>query len=81
MRDIFTTNERLPKQPKPLMELHELGESFVNFAVQLWVNTDDHRDITRAVTVRVDTQGVSIPFPPRDVHLFTATSVEEQRQT
>ena len=68
-----------------IVKLHELGESSVNFAVRPWVNTDDYWDtywdITRAVKVRFDAEGVSIPFPQRDVHLFTETTTGEQRQS
>jgi small conductance mechanosensitive channel len=54
--------------------LHELGESSVNFIVRPWVNRDDYCDtywdLTRAVKLRFDEEGISILFPQRDVHLY-----------
>ena len=85
LHGIVTTNDKVLQQPEPLIKLHELGESSVNFAVRPWVKTEDYWDVywdvTRAVKVGFDAEGISIPFPQRDVHLYTATPVEEQRQT
>lgn len=56
------------------MKLHALGESSVDFIVRPWVKTDDYWDvywdITRSVKDRFDEEGISIPFPQRDVHLY-----------
>jgi small conductance mechanosensitive channel len=61
-----------------MIKLHELGESSVNFIVRPWVKSDDYWDvywdITRAVKMRFDEEGVSIPFPQRDVHLYSEAS-------
>ncbi len=85
LHDIVATNDRVLQQPEPLVKLHELGESSVNFAVRPWVKTSDYWDayweITREVKVRFDAEGISIPFPQRDVHLFTAPSPEGQTQS
>lgn len=74
LTDIVTSHELVLTDPEPVVRLHELGESSVNFVVRPWVKTDDYWpvywDITRAVKMRFDEAGVSIPFPQRDVHLF-----------
>ena len=58
--------------------MHELGDSSVNFICRPWVKTDDYWEVywgvTRAVKEEFDRQGVSIPFPQRDVHLYRAAS-------
>ena len=50
------------------------GDSSVNFIVRPWVNASDYWDVywdvTRAVKERFDAEGISIPFPQRDVHLI-----------
>lgn len=85
LHEIVAANDKVLKQPEPIVKLHELGESSVNFAVRPWVKTDDYWDtywdITRAVKVRFDAEEVSIPFPQRDVHLFAETTAGEQRQS
>ncbi len=71
---ILQDHEKILKIPEPVVKLHELGDSSVNFVVRPWVRTADywevHWDVTREVKVRFDAEGVSIPFPQQDVHLF-----------
>ena len=60
--------------PEPVVKLHNLGDSSVDFIVRPWCNPDDywdvHWDITRAVKMCFDEEGISIPFPQRDVHFY-----------
>jgi len=71
--DIVTSHEAVLDEPGTMIRLHELGDSSVNFIVRPWVKTEDYWEtcwaITRAVKMRFDEEGVSIPFPQRDVHL------------
>lgn len=79
LTEIIEGHTAVLKDPEPVVRLHELGDSSVNFVVRPWVKTDDYWpvywDITRAVKMRFDEEDVSIPFPQRDVHLFTKTPV------
>jgi len=72
--DILTGNERVLKDPEPIVRLHTLGESSVDFVVRPWVKTEDywetHWEVTRAVKMRFDEEEISIPFPQRDVHIY-----------
>ncbi|MBW2478275.1 MAG: mechanosensitive ion channel family protein [Deltaproteobacteria bacterium] len=74
LQDIVKTHEKILAEPEPLIKLHELGDSSVNFIVRPWTNKDDYWDVywdvTRAVKIRFDEEGLSIPFPQRDVHLY-----------
>jgi small conductance mechanosensitive channel len=74
LTEIIESHEAILADPEPVVRLHELGESSVNFVVRPWVKTDDYWpvywDITRQVKMKFDAAGVSIPFPQRDVHLF-----------
>jgi small conductance mechanosensitive channel len=49
--------------------------------VRPWVNTEDYWDVywdlTRQVKLRFDKDGISIPFPQRDVHFYPAATSEE----
>jgi len=46
----------------------------VNFVVRPWTSTDSYWDVyfdtLEAVKVRFDQEGIGIPFPQTDVHLF-----------
>ncbi|MDH3978045.1 MAG: mechanosensitive ion channel family protein [Gammaproteobacteria bacterium] len=78
LQEIIESHEKVLKDPEPMVKLHELGESSVNFVVRPWVLSDDYWDvywdITRTVKMRFDEENISIPFPQRDVHLFTQTA-------
>ena len=75
LKDIVESHEMVLEDPEPMIKLHELGDSSVNFVVRPWVKTDNYWDVywdvMRAVKLRFDKEGISIPFPQRDVHLFT----------
>jgi small conductance mechanosensitive channel len=76
LEDILAKHEAVLKDPEPVVKVHELGDSSVNFVVRPWVETGNYWnvywDITRAVKERFDAEGVSIPFPQRDVHMYPA---------
>jgi len=73
LEDLLASHESILKDPAPVVKVHELADSSVNFVVRPWVETDNYWDvywdITRAVKERFDAEGVSIPFPQRDVHM------------
>lgn len=73
MAEVVAAHPAVLKDPATNIRLHELGESSVNFIVRPWVNRDDYWetywDLQRAMKMRFDEEGISIPFPQRDVHL------------
>jgi small conductance mechanosensitive channel len=74
LEDIVNENPLVLKDPAPVIKLHELGDSSVNFVCRPWVKPDDYWtvywDITLQVKRRFDAQGVSIPFPQQDIHIY-----------
>ena len=73
LNEIVSGHEKVLSKPETKIKLHTLGESSVNFIVRPWVRTDDYWDvywdILREVKLRFDREGISIPFPQRDVHI------------
>jgi small conductance mechanosensitive channel len=71
---ILAEHPKVLDDPEPFVRLHKLGDSSVDFIVRPWVKTDDYWDVywdvTREVKLRLDREGISIPFPQRDVHLY-----------
>ena len=78
MREIVESHEKVLTEPAPNIRLHTLGDSSVNFVVRPWTKTPDYWevywDITREVKMRFDREGISIPFPQRDVHFYKQDS-------
>ena len=74
LTEIVTNHDKVLKDPEPVVRLNQLGDSSVNFIVRPWSKTDDYWDVywdvTREVKRRFDEDGISIPFPQRDVHVY-----------
>lgn len=77
IKNIIESDERILKDPEPMIVVKELADSSVNFAVRAWVKTEDYWnvyfDFNETVKIRFDAEGINIPFPQRDVHLFHAS--------
>ena len=80
LQSILEDHEKVLKDPEPVVKLHNLGDSSVDFVVRPWVNTVDYWDVywdvTREVKMRFDKEGIAIPFPQRDVHFYMERSSE-----
>jgi small conductance mechanosensitive channel len=74
LEKIIAVDERITDDPPPIIAVEELGDNSVNFAVRPYVKLDDFLqtrfDVTEQVKLRFDEEGISIPFPQRDVHLI-----------
>ena len=74
MADVLEKDERIFKDPAPKIGVVELADSIVNFVVRPWVKVEDYWDVyfdtTENIKKSFDDQGISIPFPQRDVHMY-----------
>jgi small conductance mechanosensitive channel len=74
LQRIVSSHSAILADPAPVIEVSELGDSSVNLVVRPWVNSSDYWrvywDLTEAIKLEFDKEGISIPFPQRDVHLF-----------
>ena len=78
IQSVIDGDNRILKIPESLVVVSELADSSVNLTVRVWVNTPDYWDVYFAmhenVKKRFDQEGISIPFPQQDVHMFNAQS-------
>lgn len=72
--NVIKNNNYVLKNPLPTVAVAELGDSSVNLLVRPWVKTSDYWgakwELTQQIKEAFDREGISIPFPQRDVHLF-----------
>ncbi|HKL17678.1 MAG TPA: mechanosensitive ion channel domain-containing protein [Halalkalibaculum sp.] len=77
-REILESDERVLDDPEPQIAVSELGDSSVNIIVRPWTAKENYWnlkfDITKRIKERYDEEGLSIPYPQRDVHLFQQNS-------
>jgi small conductance mechanosensitive channel len=74
LNNLIQAEDRILHDPEPMVALSELGDSSVNFVVRVWVNSADYWGVfflmQEKVKLTFDEQGISIPFPQRDVHVY-----------
>jgi small conductance mechanosensitive channel len=74
LQSVLESDGRVLKEPATLIAVKELADSSVNFLVRAWVKTGDYWgvrfDTIENVKKRFDAEGISIPFPQTDVHLY-----------
>lgn len=74
LADVLSKDERILKDPAPTIGVLALADSSVNFAVRPWVKSGDYWnvyfDLNENIKKRFDAEGIGIPFPQRDVHIY-----------
>ena len=74
VEDILAADERIAEEPPPTVSVKELGDHSVDLIAWPYIDAADSLRISYAVTeqvkLRFDEEGISIPFPQRDVHLY-----------
>ncbi len=82
MEQVVSENAMVLKDPEPVIRVHELADSSVNYVCRPWVKSEDYWEaywaLTRAVKERFDKEGISIPFPQRDVHVIAAAGGQDK---
>ena len=72
--ELMTSDSRVNAEPEAQVMVKELGDSSVNINLRCWADPGDYWsllfDLNKSVKQRLDAEGISIPFPQRDVHLF-----------
>lgn len=70
---VIKADERSLADPEPLVAVSELADSSVNFTIRIWCAAGDYFplkfDLTRALKLEFDKQGINIPYPQQVVHL------------
>lgn len=74
IREVMEGFDTILEDPAPVIKVGTLGDSSVNLIVRPWVSTEDYWntywDLTKLVKQAFDREGITIPFPQRDVHHF-----------
>ncbi len=71
--DYLAQDERVLKDPAPVVKVSELADSSVNFIVRPWVNAADYWgvywDAHENLKILFDENDITIPYPQMDVHV------------
>lgn len=78
IENILGQDSRVLGDPAPTIMVLELGESSVDIAVRPWVKSEDYwatrADILQNIKETFDTEGISIPYPQRDIHMLQSAA-------
>ncbi len=70
---VIEANDKILSEPAPAILVAELADSSVNFSVRTWAKSEDYWavyfDMHEKVKLAFDNEGISIPFPQRDLHV------------
>lgn len=76
--EIIEQDERILKEPAPVVNVAALGESSIDLNVRPWVNKGDYwkvrPELLETIKTRFDASGISIPFPQQDVYMHEVKS-------
>jgi small conductance mechanosensitive channel len=74
LMDLLNKDPRVLKDPAPFVGVSAMAESSIDFTVRPWVKVADYWavffDMNEAIKKRIEAEGLTIPFPQRDVHLY-----------
>ena len=71
---LLKSDKRVLSDPEPQVGVKEMADSAVILVIRPWVKTEEYWDFffdfQKAIKQKYDKEGISIPFPQTDVHLF-----------
>ncbi|MEX0811115.1 MAG: mechanosensitive ion channel domain-containing protein [Chitinophagales bacterium] len=71
---VISADERVLQDPAPMVVLTELADSSLNLSARAWTKVADYWgvfwDNLEKIKEELDKEGIEIPFPQRDVHMF-----------
>ena len=77
IQQVIDANDLILKDPTPDIFVSQHADSSINFLVRPWVNSADYWPVyfsmMEEVKLAFDREGITIPFPQRDVHFFPAS--------
>lgn len=76
--EVLAQESRVLPEPQSVIWVGELGDSSVNLYVYPWVNSPDYLPVKYTLIENIkkkfDIEGITIPFPQRDVYVYSQES-------
>ena len=78
LHGVIAKDDRINADPEPFIAVSELADSSVNLVIRVWVANGDYWpvkfDLTKAIKLAMDKNGISIPYPTRTVYTESSNS-------
>ena len=76
IKRVASEDDRIHKDPDTFVEVANLGADAVELAVRVWADNGNYWPVkfamTKAIKQTFDKEGISFPYPQRDVHIHQA---------
>ena len=73
LEELIAADERFLTEPAPIVRVKQFSDSSIDFLVRAYARTEEFWEtlwaLNKAVKQRFDAEGITIPFPQRDVHM------------
>ena len=77
LEELIAADERFLSDPEPIVRVKQFSDSSIDFLVRAYARTEEFWEtlwaLNKAVKQRFDAEGITIPFPQRDVHMAQQT--------
>ena len=78
IKSVIESDEKILKQPDPIIHIKELADNSINILVLIWSNSSDYgqmvSDFYENIKAAFDNAGIEIPYPQRDIHIRNTVS-------
>ncbi|MFD1216946.1 mechanosensitive ion channel family protein [Microbulbifer celer] len=82
LRNLVAEEPRLLEDPEPQYAVCALADSSVNLHLRAWAKTDDywdvHWDFMKKLKPALEAEGLSIPFPQRELHIINSVEASHK---
>ena len=82
LTELISSDKRILPDPPATVALKALGESSVDFAVRICASNSEWWDLQCAmlerIKLRLDNEGIEIPFPQRDIHVRHLPTIQSK---
>jgi len=83
LKKVVSADKRVLKDKDITIAVSELADSSVNLVVRPWVKTEDYWgvyfDLTETIKTTFDKEGISIPYPQRDLHIVSGEAAAKAK--
>ena len=85
IHEVLAAEKRVLGEPEPQVAVGALADSSVTLLVRPWTKREDHWGtklaLLKAIKERLDTEGISIPYPQRDIHVVSTEAAPDALAT
>ncbi len=82
LQEVMDSNEKIERNPQSFVRFINFGESSLDFQLIFWTKDpftveNLKSDLRRQIHARLKKEGISIPFPQRDIHIINPSKSGE----